>query len=136
MRTAAAKRYTKRFFTTMAAYVVVLSSSSWALNNYDPSGAARILLSVLPALPVIAALVVIGIYLVEETDEFLRRQIVSAMLFGIGVVLSISTVLGFMQYAEVIGQVDVFWAFPIWCISWGLAQCAVGLRDKAAGAGE
>jgi hypothetical protein len=132
-QTPAARRYLKRFAPTMIAYVVVLFSATYAVKAFHPSGAALIALSILPALPIIAVLVVIGLYLVEETDEYLRQRIVTAMLFGIGVVLAVSTVLGFLQINDVVGKVDVFWGFPGWCAAWGLAQCGLALRDRMAG---
>ncbi|MBX3594831.1 hypothetical protein [Sphingomonas sp.] len=135
MRTPAAKRYQRRFAVTMALYVLAVFAWSWGRTSFAPDGAALIALSVMPALPVIGALVAMGLYLVEETDEFVRQRIVTAMLFGIGVVLSVSTVIGFLQYAGVVTSVDVFWGFPLWCFAWGLAQCGLALRDRVAGAG-
>lgn len=132
-RTPAAKRYLRRFFPMMIAYVVVLFASVGIINAYKPGGALLVLLSVLPALPIIGVLVVIGVYLAEETDEYLRSRIVSAMLFGTGTVLSVATVLGFLQITDVVGKVEVFWAFPVWCAVWGLAQCAMAWRDRAGG---
>jgi hypothetical protein len=136
MQTVAAKRYIRRFTPMMIAYVVVLFAATWAIQTYKPAGAALVILSVLPALPIIGVLIVIGAYLLEEKDEFLRQRIVTAMLFGMGIVLSVATVLGFMQIGGVIGQVDVFWAFPLWCAAWGAAQCFTALRDRMAGAAE
>tara|TARA_B100000678_G_scaffold213225_1_gene180640 strand:- start:755 stop:1165 length:411 start_codon:yes stop_codon:yes gene_type:complete len=136
MRTAAAKRYQRRFGGTMVSYIVLLFASVWTIRNFDPSGAALIALSILPALPVIAALAVMGIYLTEETDEFVRDRIVIAMLVAVGILLSLSTILGFLQYSGVIDRVDVFWAFPVWCLSWGFTQCLFSLRSRAEGEGE
>lgn len=126
----AARRYLRRFIPTIIAYVAVLFASSFAIEAWNPSGPVLVLLSILPALPIIAVLVVIGLYLTEETDEYLRSRIVTAMLIGTGAVLSVATVMGFMQIGGVIGTIDVFWAFPLWCIVWGLAQCGLGLRDR------
>ncbi|MBO9715007.1 hypothetical protein [Sphingomonas sp.] len=132
-RTAAAQRYLRRFTPMMIAYVVVLFAATWAIEAYKPHGAALVALSVLPALPIIGVIAVIGLYLAEETDEFLRQRIVACQLFGVGVLLSASTVLGFLQIGGVIGKVDVFWGFPLWCAAWGLAQCALSLRDQYRG---
>lgn len=126
----ATRRYLRRFMPTMIAYVVVLFATVHLINTYKPAGAVLVALSVLPALPIISALAVIGLYLAEETDEYLKGRIVTAMLIGTGAVLSVATVIGFMQIADVIGKVDVFWAFPTWCAVWGLAQCALALRDR------
>lgn len=132
-RTPAARRYLKRFTPTMIAYVAILFAATWAVQAWHPTGIVLWVLSVLPALPIIGVLVVIGLYLAEETDEYLRQRIVTAMLFGIGVVLSASAVLGFLQFNGVVGKIDVFWSFPGWCAAWGLAQCWMALSDRMGG---
>jgi phosphoglycerol transferase MdoB-like AlkP superfamily enzyme len=138
MATAAGRRYIRRFMPTMFAYVAVLFGCVWAIHNWKPQGPGLIVLSVLPALPIISAIVVMGLYLIEETDEFLRQRIASCMLFGTGVLLAVATVYGFLVNG---GAVEVndelfLWAFPLWCASWGLAQCVIGMRDHLAGGGE
>ncbi|MBR0553436.1 hypothetical protein [Stakelama marina] len=133
MRTAAAKRYTVRLAVTMIAYIGILFTVLSYIRGYDPQGSLRVLLSLLPALPVIGAIAVMGIYLIEETDEFIRARVAMSMLIGTGLVLSVATVLGFLQITDVVGQVEVFWAFPLWAIGWGLTQCVLNFRDSRAG---
>jgi small-conductance mechanosensitive channel len=128
--TPAARRYMKRFVPTMIGYVVAVMGTSIAVDRLHPAGALLVTLSILPALPILALLLVIGLYVREETDEYLRQRIVSAMLIGIGAVLAVASVLGFLQIYRAIGQVDVFWAFPIWCGVWGAAQCIMAWRDR------
>jgi hypothetical protein len=134
MATAAGRRYLRRFMPTMFAYVVVLFACVWAIREWKPQGAGLVVLSLLPALPIVAAIVVMGLYLVEETDEFLRQRIASCMLFGTGVLLSVATVYGFLVSGGAIhADPDlILMAFPLWCASWGLAQCGIGLRDHLA----
>lgn len=136
--TPAGRRYLRRFFPTMISYVVVLFACVWAIRNWKPQGLELILLSVLPALPVIGVIVVMGLYLIEETDEFLRQRIASCMLFGTGVLLAATTTYAFLVNGGAIAPSDELpiWAFPLWCASWGLAQCVLGLRDRASGGGE
>jgi len=138
MATPAGRRYLLRFFPTMFAYVIVLFGCVWAIRNWEPKGIELIVLSVLPAVPIIAAIVVMGLYLVEETDEFLRQRIASCMLFGTGVLLAAATVYGFLVNGGAIEPSSELplWAFPLWCASWGMAQCVIGLRDRMAGGGE
>lgn len=138
MATAAGRRYVRRFIPTMTAYVVVLLGCVWAIRHLHPTGLALVVLSVLPALPVVAVIAVMGLYLVEETDEFLRQRIGSCMLFGTGVLLSVTTVYSFLVNGGAI-QADpelLMWVFPLWCASWGAAQCVAGLYDRRAGQGE
>lgn len=132
----AARRYLKRFIPTTLAYVVAVFGTSYAVHAGHPGGAALVALSILPALPILGMLLVIGLYLYEETDEFVRQRIVIAMLFGIGVLLAAASVLGFLQIYKVIGAIDVFWAFPVWCATWGAAQCMLSLRDRLSGGGQ
>ncbi|MBB4841156.1 hypothetical protein HNP52_004253 [Sphingomonas kyeonggiensis] len=136
--TVAGRRYLKRFVPTMIAYVVVLFACVWALKELHPTGVALVTLSVLPALPVIGVIVVMGLYLLEETDEFQRQRIAACMLFGTGVLLAAVTIYGFLTNGGAI-QPDpdiAIWGFPLWCGAWGIAQCVLTWRDRLAGDGE
>lgn len=133
--TAAGRRYLRRFWPTMISYVVILFGCIWALKHLQPTGAALVVLSVLPALPIVAVIGVMGLYLVEETDEFLRQRIASSMLVGTGVLLAAVTVYAFLTNG---GAIDadpevLMMGFPLWCASWGAAQCVMSWRDRAAG---
>ncbi|MES2339924.1 MAG: hypothetical protein V4537_17665 [Pseudomonadota bacterium] len=131
--TAAGRRYLRRFFPTMAAYVVALFFATWAIRMWQPTGVLLVALSILPALPIIGVLGVIGLYLVEERDEYLRGRIVQAMLVGLGFMLAIATAWGFLEEGGVVPHVPAYWAFILWCFGWGVAQCLQSLRDRVAG---
>lgn len=131
----AQRRYVRRFFPAMAAYVVVLFACTWVAKHYDPQGAALFILSLLPALPLLAVLVVMGVYLAEEADEFIRARLVTAMLGGIGITLAVTTVWGFLENGGVVPHFATFLAFPLWCASFGLTQCVLNLRDRMSGGG-
>ncbi|MDF7776284.1 hypothetical protein P1X14_13590 [Sphingomonas sp. AOB5] len=135
-QSAAARRYVKRFVPTMIAYCAILAGVTWYIDAARPAGAVLAGLSILPALPIIGVLIVMGLYLAEETDEYVRQRLVTCMIFAMGVVLALSTVLGFLQIHRVIGQVNVFWAFPGWCFAWGMAQTALAVRDRMQGSAE
>jgi hypothetical protein len=134
-QTTAGRRYLRRFFPTIFAYVAVLLACVWTIKHHHPTGAALVVLSVLPALPILAVIVVLGAYLVEETDEFLRQRIATCMLFGTGVLLAAVTVYGFLVNGRAIAVDPSFglWAFPLWCGSWGIAQCFMAWRDHVSG---
>ena len=136
--TPAGRRYIRRFMPTMFAYVVILFGCISAIKDLQPTGAPLVLLSVLPALPIIGCIVVMGLYLVEERDEFLRQRIASCMLFGTGVLLAVGTVYGFLVNGGAVeADPELFlWVFPVWCASWGAAQCVMGLLDRRAGSAE
>jgi hypothetical protein len=129
----AQRRYLQRFFPAMIAYVAVLFGCTWANSVYHPDGAALFLLSLLPALPLIAVLVVMGLYLAEERDEFIRNRLITAMVGGIGITLAITTVWGFLEGGGQVPHFPTYLAFPLWCASFGVIQCALNLRDRFGG---
>ena len=130
---AAGRRYLKRFVPTMIAYVVALFSATWALRHFEPEGPALVILSILPAIPIIAVIGVMGLYLIEEKDEYLRSRLVTAMLGGLGLMLSITSAWGFMEEAGVLPHMPAYFAFILWCAGMGLTQCALALRERMAG---
>ncbi len=132
----AQRRYLWRFFPAMAAYVVVLFACTWAAKTYDPQGGALILLSLLPALPLVAVIAVMGMYLTEERDEFIRARLVTSMIGGIGITLAFTTVWGFLEHGGVVPHFETFLAFPLWCGSFGLVQGFLNLRDRMSGGGQ
>lgn len=132
-QTPAVRRYNRRLMVVMIGYVVSLFGANWMLAHWHPQGTALAAIAILPALPIVGVLVVIGRYLVEERDEFLRQRSVTAMLVGLGFMLAISTVLGFLNEAGVVPAVPGYYAFVLWCLGWGVAQGVLSLRDRAAG---
>lgn len=135
-RNPAQRRYVARFVPAMLAYVIVLFACTWANRAYQPEGAALYVLSVLPSLPLLAVLVVMGLYLREERDEFIRNRLVTAMIGGIGITLAITSVWGFLEEGAHVAHFPTFLAFPIWCGAFGFVQCLTSLRDRMAGGGD
>jgi xanthosine utilization system XapX-like protein len=127
-KTPAGRRYIARFTPAMLAYVVVLMGSLWSIRHLDPTGPFLWALAVAPALPVIAVIAVMGLYLIEETDEFIRAVLVQSMLWGIGITLSACTAWGFLENAEVVPHLPLYLVFPAFCGSFGLAQPFVRRR--------
>lgn len=125
---AAAKRYLRRFFPIMIVYVAVVMGTSWVFNTYAPTGPIAWVLALLPAIPILGVIAVMGIYLKDEGDEFVRNVLIESMLWGMGITLAIMTGWGFLEiYAEA-PKLPSFLAFPIFCGGMGLAQPLVRRR--------
>jgi hypothetical protein len=132
----AQRRYLWRFFPMMTAYVVVLLACNSAIRAWHPQGAALFLLSLLPALPLLGVIAVMGLYLAEEADEFIRNRLITSMMGGIGIMLAVTTVWGFLENGGQVPHFPTFLAFPLWCAAFGVIQCLLGLRDRMTGGGE
>jgi hypothetical protein len=131
----AQRRYLWRFFPAMTAYVIVLFGCTWAIREWEPQGALLLTLAVAPALPIVAVIAIMGLYLAEERDEFIRARLLISMIGGIGVTLTVMTVWGFLENGADVGHFPTFLAFPLWCGSFGVVQCIMSLRDRVTGEG-
>lgn len=116
------KRYRRRLAVAMMSYCVVLMGSIYLLHGVSLSGPLLWIVAAAPAIPILGVLVVMGLYLKEEPDEFERAVHVEATLWGVGVVLAVTTVWGFLSNAGVIPAPPLFLVFPLFCLSWGLSQ--------------
>ncbi|WP_448659423.1 hypothetical protein ACPVPU_02920 [Sphingomonas sp. CJ99] len=126
----ATRRYMRRFIPTMTAYVAALLTANWAMAAWQPTGVALIALSALPALPILVLLWVFGRLIVETTDEYLRQSMITAMLGGLGLLLAVSTIWGFMEEGGLLPHLPAYWAFVLWCAGWGLTQCILSIRER------
>jgi len=124
----AGKRYLRRFFPAMTAYVVVLFASLTFIEGHQPKGPLLWLLGVAPAIPLLAVIAILGLYLMEETDEFMRMVQVQSMLWGIGLTLAFCTIWGFLENVGVVAHLPLYLIFPIFCGAFGLAQPFVRKR--------
>jgi hypothetical protein len=129
----AQRRYLARFFPVIGSYVAVLFATTWLIRHWHPAGVVLATLAVLPALPLVATIGVMGLYLAEERDEFLRQRLVIAMLIGLAALLALLTVWGFLANGGVADEPPTLLAFPVWCAFFGIAECALRLRDRFGG---
>ena len=129
-RSPAVKRYMQRFLPAMGLYVVVLLASLFAIGALEPSGPLLWILAVAPAVPILAVIAIMGLYIAEESDELPRAVMVQSMLWGIGLTLAAATVWGFLENADLVPHLSSFLIFPLFCAAMGLAQPFVWRRYR------
>jgi hypothetical protein len=126
----AGRRYIRRLIPTMMVYLVFLFLSGWIFHHLHPTGIAVYLIAVLPALPLVGSLVVLGFYIAEETDEFERSIIIQSMLWGIGGALSVSTIWGALEDFATTPppHLSTFYIYIFFWIFMGISQPIIRLR--------
>jgi len=136
-KNAAQRRYYWRFGPAMGLYVVFLFGAVFAIKHAHVNGAMAYGLALLPALPILAVLVIVGMYLMEEPDEFERTVMVQAMLWAMGGVLALTTVWGFLEmFAEAapqtmpVAHLQPFWLFPLFWALVGVSTPLVRWRYR------
>lgn len=110
----ARRRYIAWFIPTMVAYVIAVLGVTWVFNNQPPAPPLSYALALLPALPILGVIALLGRYLARETDEFVRMRHVTGLLIAIALTLSFCATWGFLEiYAGVpsVGIFNVVWIF-------------------------
>jgi hypothetical protein len=126
----AKRRFFKRFAVSMLLYVLLIIVVVSVFVRYHPTGLLAYGMAVLPALPIAGMLVVIGLYLAEETDEFVRNMQVQAMLGGIGCTLVVVSVWGFLENFAHVRHLDLFLVYPLFWFFVAISTVVVKLRYR------
>jgi hypothetical protein len=126
--TPAAGRYRRRFLVAMTAYVFTLLVAESLYIALHPAPWLAWPLALAPSIPIIATIVVMGLYLREETDELERAIASEAALWATGGLLAIATTWGFLEQFGLVIHVEAWAAFPVWAICLGPATAIVRRR--------
>jgi hypothetical protein len=124
-------RYNTRFLLATFGYIVGLLIAMAIYNDGMPSGPLAYAVSLLPTLPALAMIFVMGRYLVEETDEYLRHRASLSAIIGLGVVLVLGTVWGFLETFDLVPHVWAWWVVPAWAMGLGIGQGIIMRSEKA-----
>lgn len=120
----AIRRYNKRVVILSLAYAVVLIGAVYGFKHHLVAGVFAWPVAILPALPIVGIFAAIGLYLVEETDEYVRALTVRQTLWASGFALSIATVWGFLESFDMVGHVEAWWVSVLWFAGLGIGTCA------------
>jgi len=107
----AQKRYIKRTAISTSLYLITFAVLMLAEQEWDVSRQVMMVLSVLPGLGIVGVFWAIARLIVEETDEFMRMLVVRQALIASSFALSLASVWGFMESADVVPHIDAYyWA--------------------------
>jgi len=114
MRNPAARAYIRRFIPAMIVYVLMVAAATALSETALGRGPAIWGIALLPALPLLYVFWIIGRYLAEQHDEYVRMLEVRKALVATGLTLAVTTVLGFLEiYAEA-PHLPLFFVPVIW----------------------
>ena len=129
----AVQRYNRRMLYWSLGYVLCLGTAITIKNYLEPTGLLLWTIAILPSLPMAYFVWVLGRYIVEEDDEYLRLRSINAGLIGLGFVLIFGGFWGFLETFKVVPHIDAWWVVPVWAIGLGVGQIFLSLRDKREG---
>jgi hypothetical protein len=119
----AIQRYNRRVLWLSLLYGLFLIGAVYGFRHHLLSGPAAWGAAILPALPIIGIFAAIGLYLVEEQDEYVRMLMVRQSLWASGFALSLATIWGFLESFELVGHVESFYVAVLWFGGLGLGAC-------------
>ena len=126
----AERRYVIRMWVSAALCVLFSLVAALVFRLSHPHGVLAYLVAVLPALPIMGALVCTGLYLGEEKDEFQRNLLVQSLLGGTGVILAVTTAWGYMEDFAHAPHADLIWVYPLFWLFAGISYVVVKLRYR------
>jgi hypothetical protein len=110
----AIRRYNRRVLWLSLGYALLLGGAVYAFNRHLLAGPAAYAAAILPALPIIGIFAAIGLYLVEEEDEYVRMLMVRQSLWASGFALSLATIWGFLESFELVSHVEPYYVAVLW----------------------
>lgn len=137
-QTPAQRRHTRRILTAMGAYAVLLVPVVWLRAHPHVlalSGGAALALSALPAAAIIAMFASYNRYLAEETDEYVRLQMIRQILFATNIALSCAVLWGFLSELGGMTPIANYWIAVVWTVAQGI-HALIAARRARAGDGE
>ena len=120
----ATRRYNHRVILLSLVYALSLLGAVYGFKHHLFAGPVAWGVALLPALSIIGIFAAIGLYLVEETDEYLRVLMVRQTLWASGFALSIATVWGFLESFELVQHIESYYVAVLWFGGLGLGACA------------
>ena len=126
----ALRRYNTRMLAASMAYTLGMGAAVAISNRYEPGPALSFAITLLPTVPTLAMIWVMGRYLIEETDEYLRHRASMASLIGLGLVLSLGSFWGFLETFGLVPNIWAWWVVPVFAVGLGVGQAILSIREK------
>ena len=114
----ARRRYLARLAIFVTVYMASLVAAVTLIRQHHVTGAPAWALALVPGLAVVGYFWTIGMYIVEQRDEFVRMLMVRQTLIATGFALSVASVWGFLEQFALVGHVEAYWIVVVW--SFGL----------------
>jgi len=128
--TPAGKRYRRRVMLTMLFYFAVLFGAISIVKHTHPHGWLLYTISVLPALPILAMLGALGVYLQEEKDEYIRLITMRSLLTGTAALLAMLVVNDFLRSISGAAAIPPFTSWVVFFLVFGLAQAVQTMGNR------
>jgi hypothetical protein len=115
----ASRRYLFRMATAMGFYLLAILAGEYLIEGNRITGSVVWLFALLPGIAIAAAVYVLGLYIFEEKDEFLRMLCIHQALIATGIALTFAAIWGFLENYALVAHVDAYWIVILWFLGFG-----------------
>ena len=120
-RSPAVKRYLLRLLIAVTTYVIAVALTMHLLFHGKLPVLAAMGLALIPSLPLVAIIAIVGLYLKEEKDDFQRELFIQTLLWATAGTLAITSFWSFVHIFARVPPVDGFHVFVLFWTLVGLA---------------
>jgi hypothetical protein len=124
------RRYNVRMIVTALVYCATLLPAVYTIKHHHPSHLVAILLAMFPALALFSQVVVVGLYLKEETDEFQRELLIQQLLWAAALTLVTTSTWGLLEMLSNVRPLLSFYVFVLYWLFFGLVSLPLRLRYR------
>jgi hypothetical protein len=120
-------RYEDRFLFIVVPLIFldgILGFWGFHYHHLHVTGVLAYICAFLASLPILSFIVINGLYLAEEKDEFQRTLFVRSMLWGIGATLAVTTFWGSLEKFAQVPSMDIASVQFLFLLVMIVAQCA------------
>jgi len=105
-------------------YVLALfGGNAYFANHPGAAGITAYFAAAVPGVLIAAIFVIIGRYLTDEQDEYLRLLFVRQILIATGIALAAASIWGFLESFGLVAHIDSYWVTVLWFGGLGLGGC-------------
>lgn len=126
--TSAQKRHSRRVLIAGLVYVAVLLPVVYVVRHDIVSDGWRILLAILPAIPVAFMFGSYSRYLSEEKDEYVRTLVINQILTATTISMVCAVFWGFLSDLGGAPPIATYWIAVLWIFVQGVSACVARMR--------
>jgi xanthosine utilization system XapX-like protein len=128
--TPASRRYQQRMLVTMLLYLAVTLGVVTIVKHAHPHGWLLYAIALVPALPMLAMMGALGVYLQEEKDEYIRLITMRSLLAGTAVLLAVLVVNDVLRSISGTAALPAFTGWVVFFVAFGAAQGVQTMRNR------
>jgi hypothetical protein len=122
----------RMLFIMMPIFTAVVFLGWWGFgyHHFHPTGILAYLCAAYISLISIVPIILVGLYIAEEKDDFLRTVYIQSMLWGIGATLIVTTFWGFLETLDLVPHENPVYVFTLFAFFMAVARALVKWRYR------